>query len=310
MALHGVPRAWLRAHLQAMFFSLGHLWRNRWSTLISLAVIASALTLPAGLQVILGQFGGIGAGLPRSAHITVFLRQETPEETARNLAETLQQDERVAATWLVTPEEALAEFRALSGFGDALEGLEGNPLPAVITLDLASRAADSEAAEALAAELQSRPQVELVQVDTLWLRRLGAILDLVQRGVLVGGALLACAVLLVVGNTVRMDIQNRREEIAIAKLVGATEAFVRRPFLYGGFWLGLMGGLLAALVLAGAVQLMSAPVAVLTELYGSSVGLHGPGAGQILGLVGVAGLLGLAGSWVAVGLHLRSIEPA
>jgi cell division transport system permease protein len=221
----------------------------------------------------------------------------------------VRQRDSVDAVRLISAEQAMAEFRASSGFGGALDKLERNPLPPVLVVTPAANARAPQQAAALLAELEALPEVDLAQLDMEWLQRLQAIMNIARRGVTAIAILLGLAVLLIVGNTIRLDIQNRREEIEVIKLVGATDGFVRRPFLYGGIWYGLLGGVLAWLLVHGALLLINRPAEQLALLYGADHRLLGPGLQGTLLLLGVGAALGLLGSWLAVGRHLSAIEP-
>jgi cell division transport system permease protein len=238
----------------------------------------------------------------------VYLEPGTELAAARELAASLAGRAGIAEARVIPADEALAEFRGDPAFGDALKVLKTNPLPHTIVVRPTIAAAPAQLAS-LKAELAARADVDLVQLDTQWLARLAAILGLVRRTVWIAGVLLAGAVIVIVGNTIRLDIQNRRQEIEVSKLLGATDAFVRRPFLYLGFWFGSLGGLVALLVLTTALVLLSGPLGRLLALYGSEFGGFGLSLSTAL-LVMAGGLLaGLAGAWVAVARHLSAIEP-
>ncbi len=301
-------RAWLADHRDAAAGSLRRLAREPLSGLMTLAVIGIALALPAGLHVLLANAQAVTGGWQGEARLSLFLERTVAEEEARALARRLRARPEVRAVRVVTPAEALAEFRALSGFGEALDALDGNPLPAVLVVTPAVE--DPDALAALAGRLRALPEVELAQLDLEWVRRLHAMLALARRGVAVVAALLAAAVLLVVGNTIRLEIQNRREEIVVAKLIGATDGFIRRPFLYSGLWHGLLGAALAWLLVAGALALLAGPAARLAALYGSAWRPAGLDGGATAALLAGGAALGLAGAWLAVARHLREIEPA
>lgn len=303
-------RAWWINHLHTLVASLGRLWRTPLASLMTAAVIGIALALPAGMQVILDNAQRLSANWDGSARISVFLKQEVTEKAGRALDAQLRQRPEVAESRYISSREALEEFRTLSGFGDALRALEGNPLPAVLVIRPSLAAGTPERVERLLAELQALAETDFAQLDMQWVRRLHAIMQIVRRGVLVLGALLALAVLLVVGNTIRLDIHNRRQEIEVIKLVGGTDAFIRRPFLYGGMWYGLLGGVIAWLLVAASLWLLKSPVRGLAALYQSGYNIEMMGAGATLGLLATAALLGWLGSWLAVGRHLKAIEPA
>lgn len=310
------PREWLRnqgrLHAQVLISSLGRLYRTPLSSLMTVAVIAIALALPSGLLVILDNLQRLNASWDTTSSISLFLKQSTGEAQAERLARELGDWPNIAGVTLIDREQALEEFRELSGFGDALQTLESNPLPHVLEIRAESATAEDpeQAMATLVDELGRLPEVELAQLDMQWLKRFAALMDIGRRGILVVGALLALAVLLIVGNTIRLDIQNRRDEIEVSKLIGATDAFIRRPFLYTGLWYGLLGALLAWILVSIGFWLVDAPVRRLAGLYDSSF-LLSMLSWQGIGLLLLSGIaLGLAGSWVAVGRHLDAIEPS
>ena len=203
----------------------------------------------------------------------------------------------------------VSRSRRPSRFADALKVLRSNPLPTVLIVSLRAAALPDRGSPALVGELEHDAQVDLVQYDALWRQRLDAILAFVARAAAVIAALLALAALLVVGNTVRLDIQGRAEEIGVVQLLGASNAFVRRPFLYTGLCYGAMSGVLA-LLLIGAVQLLLAvPLQRLATSYDHRFSVHGLSVLQMLGLVGISALLGWAGAWLATSRHLALARP-
>lgn len=288
---------------------LGALAHRPVASLMTIGVIGIALALPAGFYVLLVNLDEVSHGWHDAGRATLFLKREVGLERARELAETLRRRPDLAQVTVVSPQQAMREFRRLSGFGDALDALPGNPLPAVLILDPERTPKNVAAAEALVVELESLDDVAMAQFDVAWQLRFQAMLRIAQRGVWVVGALLLLAVLLVVGNTIRMEIESRRDEIEVYKLVGATDRFIRRPFLYGGIWYGALGGLLAVLVVGIALWLLSEPVAELARNYQSAFRLEGPGLFGAAMLVGGGALIGLAGAGLAVSRHLKDIEP-
>jgi len=261
------------------------------------------------LLLLLASLQNVSAGWENGARVTVYLGLETPLPQANALADQIDTDSRVAFVELVDRERALAEFRASSGLADALDFLQENPLPhsLLITPEASYRSSDGVAT--LVEYLQGLPTVERVQVDLGWLQRLNALAGLLTRAATALAILLAVAVVLVIGNTVRLAIESRRDEILVAKLVGGTDAFVRRPFLYTGAWFGLGGGLVAWLLLLITFWWLSAPVARLAELYHSDFVLHGLGFENATMLIFAAMALGWLGAWVAVRRHLDDMEP-
>jgi len=290
--------------------SLGRLSRNPLPTLMTVAVIGIALALPAGLHLLLDNARTLAGGWDGSAQISLFLRRELAAADAERFASELGTRAEFSDSRLIPRAAALEEFRRLSGFGVALDALHENPLPDVIVLHPAPGHTAPEAIERLLAELSVAPGVDRAQLDMQWVKRLHALMEIVDRGVLVVAALLGLAVLLIVGNTIRLDIQNRRREIEVAKLIGATDAFIRRPFLYTGTWYGLLGGLVAWLLVSAALWATGGPVERLAALYQSEFRLLAAGSLTVTALLAGGALLGLLGSWLAVGRHLRAIEPS
>jgi cell division transport system permease protein len=302
-------RGWLLRHAQTSLSSLGRLYRTPAASLMTAAVIGIALALPAGLYLLVDNLRDLGQRWDGSASLSLFLQQDLPEARARQLAEQLRGWPEIGQVQFISPEEALAEFRALSGFGDALDALDSNPLPAVVTVRPAKTRPEPEQIRQLQGKLAALPGVDQAQLDLQWVQRFAAMLEIAQRGILLIGSLLALAVLLIVGNTIRLDIFNRREEIEVSKLIGATNAFIRRPFLYSGLWYGLIGAALAWLLVVLAFWQLRGPVRQLAGLYQSEFTLATFGFGTSLGLLLLGILLGLAGSWLAVGRHLSAIQP-
>lgn len=302
------PRQLARHHARDLVDSLGRIWRAPVASLLTASVIGITLVLPAALHLLFENLDTLSYRWEGAVQASLFLSDDLGEPAGRRLAERIAAREAVAATEYISREAALAEFRRLSGLDTALDALEENPLPAVIVV----RPGDDRSAaeiEALVESLATETGVVRAQLDQDWLRRLYAILDVAERGVTLLAVLLAFAVLFIVGNTIRLDIENRRSEIEVMKLVGAPDAFIRRPFLYSGFWYGLAGGVLAWLLLSLCLILLAGPVRELTGLYGSDAGLRGLGPDGSLLLIGLGVALGWLGSAVTVNHRLRVIEP-
>lgn len=298
--------AWLSHHLYLFFFSLGQLLRTPFPSLMTAAVIGIALAFPTGLYLLLENFQQISQNWGGTVQISLFLKEEVGEENTQILIEQLRQWDTIENVRLITPAEALEEYRQLSGFGEALDMLEENPLPTVLVI---KPHLTQENTETLVKKLAQLPEVDVAQLDMQWLRRLFAMITIMRQGVLILSSLLALAVLLTVGNTIRLAIYNRREEIEVNKLFGATDAFIRRPFLYSGLWYGLTGAIIAWVLVNGSFWLLQAPVKQLTALYYSQFELITLNiyTGLILLISGV--LLGLIGAWLSVGRHLKDIQP-
>jgi cell division transport system permease protein len=309
MRLPASLQVYLLRHVQVALNSLGRLYRAPLASLMTAAVIGIALALPSGLYVLTGNLQRLSTQWDGGASLSLFLHHEVTGDQAGALADKLRQWPEIEQLRLITPQEALSEFRELSGFGDTLDTLDENPLPAVLAIKPADSAARSDPAAALLERLRALPEVELAQLDLQWVKRFNAIVSIVQRSIWVLASLLGLAVLLVTGNTIRLEIQNRREEIEITKLIGATSAFIRRPFLYSGLWYGLAGAILAAVLVELAFLQLNSPVRQLAGLYESSFRLQMLSFSEGVTLLAAGSLLGLLGAWLAVGRHLSAIEP-
>jgi cell division transport system permease protein len=296
-------------HLQALFGSLGRLVRSPLATLLTLLVIALALALPVALRLFVTNAQAATGNFASAVDLSVYLKTDVPLAKAQQLAQSARQRHDVAAVTLIPADQGLEDFRSYSGFGDALAALKENPLPHVLHVRPRAENASPPALETLRRYFTAWPEVDVVQVDAAWVMRFNAILEVLRRLLLIAAALLGVGVLAVIGNTIRLEIQGRRAEIEVTKLVGGSNAYVRRPFLYTGILYGVGGALLAWGILAGAVAVLSEPVATLARLYGSRYLLRGPSGEDIGMLVGAGAVLGWLGAWISAARHLRSIVP-
>ena len=296
-------RAWREQHAWSLVSSLGRFFQRAFATLLTVGVMAVAMALPLGLGLVLANLERLSGSVQASREIGVFLRTDADAATAEALAGELRKRADVAAVAIETPEQGLAQFRDMSELAGALSLLEGNPLHYVLRVQ--PRADDL----ALVRALEARPGVEWVQHDARWRQRLQAWLEFGRQLTWVLGALFALGVLLVVGNTVRLEIGSRREEIAVLQQLGATDGFVRRPFIYLGAWYGLAAGLLALGLLGLAGLLLEPSLASLIGSYGSRLRFQGPDVLAVLVIVFTAASLGWLGAWLASGHHLRQTRP-
>lgn len=297
---------WRIHHAKMFVDSLNRLLRTPLASLVTLLVIAIAIALPAGLYLFLSNAQLISSKWDGTASISLYLRSEVTPNNAKALLVRLNKDELISSTEYISKEDALKEFKEYSGFGEALNYLDGNPLPSVILVK--PKYMELQEQEILLEQLKKLPEVEEASLDLAWVKRLYYIMEIANRIILVLSILLGLAVLLIVGNTIRLAIDNRRQEIVVIKLVGATNAFVRRPFLYTGFWYGLGGGLLAWLLLFIALLWLKTPVNFLATSYSSDFSIMGLNLGFSVFLICIAIFLGLAGAWLAVGKHIKQIE--
>jgi cell division transport system permease protein len=302
-------KQWLERHVQTMVGSLGRLWQHPFATLLTILVIGIALALPACLHVLVQNVRAASGGWSNALDVSIYLKQSASLDDARSLADRVRKRRDVSEVKLVTADDALEEFRKSSGFGEALDALKDNPLPHALIVRPAEEFRDPSHVATLTEELKQLPGVDVVQLDTAWVSRFNAILDVVRRVVFLAAGLFALGILVIIGNTIRLDIENRRDEIEVTKLVGGSDAFVRRPFLYNGVWYGLGGGAIAWLIVAVVILVLGDPVSRIAGLYGSSFSLHGLGAEGSLTLVVGGVLLGWLGSFIAATRELRGIEP-
>jgi cell division transport system permease protein len=304
--------AWFNQQSGAIRFSLERLWFNPVSTWITLAAIAIALSLPTSLHLLLKNMQTLTDDKREVPTVTLFLKPQVSEQQAKDRAELLSEMPEVENVRVVTREEALADFRKITGFAQTLETLDENPLPHVLILTPKLGLLDSVDmdVDGLSGKLKAFPEVDDVQIDVEWVQRLRGILRIAERIVLVVSILLGMTVLLVVGNTIRLDIENRKEEIRVTRLLGATNAYVRRPFIYNGVWLGLFGGVLSLVIVHVALLFLIEPVSKLATLYGSSFTLSGLDVFMTLQILLASSLLGIIGSWLAVGRYLWQSDNA
>lgn len=304
----GPLRNWAARHASTCVAALGRLSRQPFATLMTILVIAVTLALPAALHLTVKNARSISKNWDNALDFSVYLNTDVSTADAGQLAAIIRQRADVEDVTFVSAEQALAEFKQASGFGSALDYLTDNPLPH--TLIVRPSAANTEQSMTLLnEELGNLPETDLVQVDTEWVQRFHAMLEILQRAIAMGSGLLGAAIVVVIGNTIRLDIQNRREEIEVTKLIGASNGFVRRPFLYSGLWYGLGGGLLALALVGYGLYALEEPVARLAGLYNSGFQALSLDLAESLTIVGSGVLFGLVGSWVAAARHMRRIEP-
>lgn len=301
--------AWWRHHKSSCADSLSRLLATPFQSLLTWMVIAIAVALPTGLYLGLQSLQKLGDGWQDSAQMSVFLKRQAKPVAIEKFQEWLQGDAEVTSFNSISPTNALAEFQRFSGLGDVLNSLDENPLPTVFVIQPDVGVATPDQLSVLRQRLEAHPLVDNVQLDLGWLRRLHEILSLGERIVISLAGLLSLGVLLIIGNTMRLAIENRRDEIVVTKMVGGTNGFVRRPFLYTGLWYGLGGGLLALLLIFIVSLWISNPVNNLVTLYESEYSLSGMGFYTIVSLLAASAFLGWLGAWIAVSRHLRGIEP-
>ncbi len=297
-------------HLQQAIGSLGDLWRTPFTTLMTLLVLGISLTLPATLHLFVKNANNVVAKWDSASEITLFLKLSVDDKAAQNFASRLALYPEVADVEYISAEQALADFKANSGFGDALAYLNKNPLPATVLVTPTQRSSQVNAAKALLEKLSQEREVEQGKLDLEWLTRLESMARLIEDIVLAVALLLCLSVILIIGNTIRLAILNQKDAIAVMKLVGATDSFIQRPFMYAGIWYGLLGGLFANIAIFALAYYLSGAMSDLTNLYGTQFKLETLSFIENLYLIGFAILLGLFGSYLSVRQHIRAIEPS
>ncbi len=297
--------AYFSRHAQVLIGSLGRIVHQPFAALMTMGVIAVALALPLFLSLLLQNARSATGNWNEAYDLSVYMDKKAGAARVQSLAKQLRQRGDVATVRIITAEQALAEFRSDSGFGTALDALADNPLPDTLVVTPTLAASTPQGTESLKSAIAAMSDVQTVQIDTEWVKRLHAMLDLLRRVVLLTGGLLGLGIVLIVSNTIRLDILNRRAEIEVMKLVGASDGFTRRPFLYTGVWYGLGGGLLALLLVAVASTVLARPVAQLAFLYGSAFSLEGL---KIITGLGCFGALGGACPGSVPGLLQRVIS--
>jgi cell division transport system permease protein len=295
-------KAWLQQHRQALFAALARLGRT--AGLLSALVIGVALAVPAGGYALLESLHGLAGRVTLEPQVSVFLKPEAKRADAEALGAQLRADRRVARLRFVPREQALKELSAVQGMPEVIAALGRNPLPDAYVLHVRDDAID-----ALAAELRKRPGVEHVQADAVWARRLAAFAGIGRLALWLLAGLLGLGLVAVTFNTIRLQILTQREEIEVSKLIGATDAFIRRPFYYFGLLQGLAGGLLALGIVSAGLWLLNRDVQALAESYGSAYRLPFLDVGDGLAIAAFAGLIGWLGAYLSVNRELREMEP-
>lgn len=300
--------AWGRSHRRAFADALARLRAAKLATAATLAVFALALLLPLLLGLFLANALRFAGTLDAARELSVFLKPGAEAADARRLAQAWRARPDVAAVAPRTPDEGLAEFKQMSDLAGALDLLDGNPLPWVLVVSPREDVAADPAA--LATALQAEPGVDSVQYDAAWRARLDAWLALGRRAVGLLALLLAAGAVLVVGNTVRLDLATRRDEIALLQQLGADDADIRRPLLHFGVLLGVLAGALALAGVLAIGALLRAPMAELVATYAGGFALAGPGPAEAAAVLATAASLGWLGARVAAGHYPRTSPPA
>lgn len=298
---------WTFAHRKACSHSFKQLWATPVASFITMGVIAVVMTLPVGLYWMTANLSSITQGWHSGGELTLFLNDNVLPEQALGLQNQLKFDQNISKVNYLSPEQALAEFQSMTNTGDVLVALEQNPLPGVMIVEPVYM--QPHDLQMLKAELARLPEVAMAQLDMAWIMRLQAILGMLEQLVLTLAVLLGIGLLFVVGNITRSAIAQREDEITVTKLVGASNRYVRRPFLYMGFWYGLLGGVFSLVIVMGIGHTLAPAFNSLLETYASTWQPLSLGLPTILAVIGIAILFSVTGAWLAVGRHLRQMRP-
>lgn len=296
-------KAWLRHHARSLAATLARLARQPVATALNAVTIGVALALPLGAYVLVENGRALARDLGGDPQMSVFLALDAGKADADRVATAMRGAAGIRKVTFVPRDEALAELKRTEGFAEIVAALRTNPLPDAYVADIVP--GESEAVEALAGRLRAMPGVALVQLDAAWVRRLDALLGIGRTGVAILAALLAIGLVAVTFNNVRLQIMTQAAEIEVARLIGATDGYVRRPFLYLGAALGTLGGLLAVGAVVTGLWLLNADVARLAATYSSGFRLALPGIPDLLAVVGFAAALGWTGAYLSVSRYLR-----
>lgn len=296
-------------HAHALFSSLGRLVAEPFSSLMTIAVLAITISLASGFYLLLVNCQQLTNHLEASTQISLFLKEEVSDIRAAKLLETIKTHPKVQQATLISKDQGLDEFKTYSGFGAAVSSLKSNPLPIVIEVLPKNSLTNKDELEILQHEFQQNEGVELAQLDMQWLERLQSIMVLAGRATALLNAMLIAAVLFITANTIRLELHSRREEVIIAKLVGATHAFIRRPFLYTGAWIGFISGVAAWFIVTVMMLVLRVPVESLSKLYGGNFHLLFFSFAQTLQLIAIATTLGVIGAWAVLMYQLQRTKP-
>ena len=300
-------RNWLRQHRICLAATFTRLARTPLASLLNIGVIGVALALPLAFYVVLVNVQGMARDKTPAPQVSLFLTVDAQAADAREIENRLKKHTALARYRFIARDQALADLQAKSGLADVIGTLSANPLPDGFVVDAAENSV--AALERLRDEFKAWPKVEYVQLDSAWARRLDATLRLGRLMVLVLGALLAFALVAVTFNTIRLQILTQRAEIEVAKLIGATNPFIRRPFLYYGAVLGLAGGITGWLITWGGLRLLNERLTGLAELYGTTLKLHHLSMPDSVSLCLFAAALGWLGAWLSASRNLAEFDP-
>lgn len=301
--------AYRNHHAQALFSSLGRLVASRFSSAMTIVVLAIAISLASGFYILVANLQQLAGNLEASNQISLFIKEEISEARINKFADSIRKNPDIQEVKLITKEQGLADFQAYSGFGEAVKALEKNPLPVVIQVLPKKTLENEQGLKALLDDFGRSVEVDFAQMDMQWVKRLQSIMEVVRCGVILLSLLLGAGVLFITANTIRLELYNRRDEVVIAKLVGATNGFILRPFLYSGFWIGFFSGVTAWFIVTVIMLILKQPVETLSRLYDGAFHVLFLGFTETLALLLISSVLGVVGSWIVLHFQLRQLKP-
>jgi len=289
--------------------SLGEMWRTTTASMMTIAVLGLSLTLPTTLYLVVKNVQQVSSGFENASEISLFVKQGLSDKETQSLVKRIKLYPEVSEVAYISNKTALEEFKQVSGFGQALDYLDSNPLPSVISVTPTKRHAKPDTARQLLAKLEDEREIDFGKLDIEWLERLNALLSLLRESVITIAFLLLTSVILIIGNTIRLSIMDKKEEIQIMKLVGATNHFIQTPFLWTGIWYGIIGGFFAFICIELMMWWLGSAVSEVAGVYQAEFLLQGLSFFEFFNLIMLAVLLGLFGSYLSVKRYIKAIEP-
>jgi len=296
-------------HAHALFSSLGRLVATPFTSIMTIAVLAISIALASGFYIMVINVQQLTSNLESSNQISLFLKDDVSNEEAADLAGNIRQNPNVQTVKVISKEQALEEFKTYSGFGSAINLLEKNPLPIVLQVLPKNSLQDKQELENLFKTVEKFKEVDYAQVDMQWVERLQSMVEVARCGTALFSFMIGIGILFIIGNTIRLELHNRRDEVMISKLVGATNSFIRRPFLYTGFWIGFISGVSAWFIDAILMLILRQPVEKLSGLYEGELHLIFLSFTETVELLTISSLLGVFSSWAVLLFQLRHTRP-
>lgn len=301
--------AYLHVHAHALFSSLGRLVRSPFTSFMAIAVMAIAITLAAGFYLFVGNMQKLTGDIESTNQISLYLKSDVSLQNSKHVADEIRKNNKVEEVVLITKEQAMDEFKAYSGFGETLTMLDSNPLPTVIQVLPKNSLDDLLVVENLMMDFAKYSEIDFVKMDMEWVKRLHAITQVIQHSVFILTLLLGMAVIFITGNTIRLELQNRQDEVLVSKLVGATHSFIQRPFIYTGFWLGFISAIVAWLLVTVLVLILQDPIEKLSILYSGSFEMSFLSFVDTLALLFISSVLSMLGAWIVLSYQISQIKP-